>query len=92
MDQAVEGLALEYRTTFLLFLSGVFSYFLCFMLFFAVDYDAHYGWADLILHLVPAHPSAIALVAAARAAQAAQTRTESAACTATRLCRRRSVP
>ena len=51
MDQAVEGLALEYRTTFLLFLSGIFSDFLCFMLFFAVDYDETYGWSDLIMHV-----------------------------------------
>ena len=30
MDQAVEGLALEYRTTFILFLGGVFTYYCCF--------------------------------------------------------------
>jgi len=52
MDQAVEGLALEYRTTFLLFLSGIFSYFMCFMFFFLIDYDENYGWADLILHVL----------------------------------------
>ena len=52
MDQAVEGLALEYRTTFLLFLSGIFSYFMCFLVFFLVDYDEEFGWDDLLLHLL----------------------------------------
>ena len=52
MDQAVEGLALEYRTTFILFLSGILSYFLCFLLFFSVDYDPKHGWTDLFIHIV----------------------------------------
>ena len=51
MDQAVEGLALEYRTTFLLFLSGIFSFFLCAVLFIGGDYDPQYGWADLTMHV-----------------------------------------
>mmetsp|Transcript_14314 Transcript_14314/g.28785 ORF Transcript_14314/g.28785 Transcript_14314/m.28785 type:complete len:294 (-) Transcript_14314:220-1101(-) len=51
MDQAVEGLALEYRTVFLLFMGGVFSYYMCFSIFLAVDYDSSYGVEDLLLHL-----------------------------------------
>lgn len=51
MDQAVEGLALEYRTSFLLFIAGVFSYYISFILFLAVDYDSEEGWADLLLHV-----------------------------------------
>lgn len=52
MDQAVEGLALEYRTTFVLFLAGIFSFFLYVALFLAIDYDDEYGWADAILHVL----------------------------------------
>jgi len=52
MDQAVEGLALEYRTVFLLFMGGVFSYYMCFCVFLAVDYDSVYGVEDALLHLM----------------------------------------
>ena len=50
MDQAVEGLALEYRMIFMLFLCGVVSYYACFSVFLVLDYDE--GWLDAFLHLI----------------------------------------
>ena len=52
MDQAVEGLALEYRSCFLLFMGGVFAYYICFCVYLLVDYDKSYGWSDFLLHLI----------------------------------------
>jgi hypothetical protein len=49
MDQAVEGLALEYRTTFAMFLFGVISYYACFSIFLMLDTQP--GWGDWFLHL-----------------------------------------
>ena len=49
MDQAVEGLALEYRTTFVLFFGGVVSYFFCFVIFIVMDFEPG-DWFDAFLH------------------------------------------
>ena len=51
MDQAVEGLALEFRTTFILFFCGVTTYFLCFSAFLTMDYRVGDVW-DVLLHVV----------------------------------------
>lgn len=50
MDQAVEGLALEYRTIFGLFLFGVLSYYCCFSVFLILDTTA--TWLDWAMHWV----------------------------------------
>ena len=48
MDQAVEGLALEYRTIFMLFLTGILSFYLCFSIFLMLDTTS--DWLDWMLH------------------------------------------
>ena len=50
MDQAVEGLALEYRTIFMLFLTGVISFYACFSVFLILDYEE--GSFDAFLHVL----------------------------------------
>ena len=49
MDQAVEGLALEYRTIFMLFLTGILSFYLCFSIFLMLDTTS--DWLDWMLHV-----------------------------------------
>ena len=49
MDQAVEGLALEYRTIFMLFFAGVVSFYMCFSVFLILDYEE--GSLDGFLHV-----------------------------------------
>ena len=51
MDQAVEGLALEFRTTFILFFFGIVSYFCCFTVFLSMDF-INGDMYDLVLHLL----------------------------------------
>ena len=51
MDQAVEGLAVEFRTTFILFFCGVTTYFLCFSAFLTMDYTVGDAW-DVMLHVM----------------------------------------
>lgn len=52
MDQAVEGLALEYRTTYTLFITAVVLYFLFISMWIAMDYDPEYGWKDATVHVL----------------------------------------
>lgn len=49
VDQAVEGLALEYRTIFMLFLMGVVSFYACFTIFLVLDYNQG-STLDVCLH------------------------------------------
>lgn len=50
MDQAVEGLALEYRLSFLLFIGGLIAFYMVSTVFLMLDYDDTYEGYDAVLH------------------------------------------
>lgn len=52
MDQAVEGLALEYRMTFVLYMAGLLTFYACAILFLAFDINGDYSVYDIVLHLI----------------------------------------